>query len=191
MVLLRRSKIHNSNHQGPAVCVLCVLWFAAKLAPPPPAGRSQISDFELWDTRDIAERVLRSVRDGSKPNAAIKSGPVGALSREILVFESSKISNYEIWWKVQKSTLGCSYLGNKLWEVWKRSICHSFGSILKLKVCLHLWSLGKKKQHFLLHWKLSLFLTQPKCAGNSRNKTHRLVTLVCTKNHQNPFTSLR
>ena len=37
----------------------------------PPAGRSQISDFELWDTRDIAERVLRSVRDGSKPNATI------------------------------------------------------------------------------------------------------------------------
>ena len=49
----------------------------------------------------------------------------------------------------------------------------------------------EKKQHFLLHCKFSVSSSQQKCVGNNRNKTHRLSTLFCTKNHQNPFSSLR
>ena len=57
---------------------------------------------------------------------------------------------------------------------------------------LQLWNLDKKKQqHFLLHCKFSLSLSQQKCVGNTRNKTHRLSTFFCNQNHQNPFGSLR
>ena len=50
---------------------------------------------------------------------------------------------------------------------------------------------ARKNKHFLLHGKFSLFSTQQKCARNNRNETSRLTALFCTKNHQNPFTSLR
>ena len=56
---------------------------------------------------------------------------------------------------------------------------------------VHLWNSDEKNQHFLLHWKFSLFSTQQKCVRNNRNKTSRLSTLFCTQNHQNSFTSLR
>ena len=49
----------------------------------------------------------------------------------------------------------------------------------------------RKKRYLLLRWKFLLFSTRQKCAGNSRNKTSRLSASFCTKNHQNPFTSLR
>ena len=38
-----------------------VLYDAANL--PPPGGESQISDLEVWDTGDLADRVLMSARD--------------------------------------------------------------------------------------------------------------------------------
>ena len=51
------------------------------------------------------------------------------------------------------------------------------------------WS--RKKHNFLLHWKFSLLSTQRNCVGNNRNRTSRLSTLFCTKNHQDLFISLR
>ena len=49
----------------------------------------------------------------------------------------------------------------------------------------------RRKRYLLLRWKVLLFSTQQKCAGNSRNKSSRLSASFCTKNHRNPFTSLR
>ena len=49
----------------------------------------------------------------------------------------------------------------------------------------------RKNRHFLFHWEFSLFSTQQKCAGNNGKKTSRLSASFCTKNHQNPFVSLR
>ena len=49
----------------------------------------------------------------------------------------------------------------------------------------------RKNHHFLLHGKFLLYSTQQKRVGNNRKKTNRLSASFCTKNHQNPFTSLR
>ena len=41
-----------------------VLWVVAKLGDAPPRHpESQISDLEVWDTGDVADRVLMSVKD--------------------------------------------------------------------------------------------------------------------------------
>ena len=65
----------------------------------------------------------------------------------------------------------------------------SQGSTNTFASIFEVWS--RKKHNFLLHWKFSLLSTQQNCAGNNRNKTSRLSTSFCTKNHQDPFTSLR
>ena len=38
---------------------------------PPPGVESQISDLEVWDTGDLADRILMSARDVSLPCRAI------------------------------------------------------------------------------------------------------------------------
>ena len=49
-----------------------VLWVVAKLgAAPPRHPESQISDLEVWDTGDVADSVLMSVRDVYLPCSII------------------------------------------------------------------------------------------------------------------------
>ena len=52
---------------------LQVLWVVAKLGgcAPPATLESQISDLEIWDPGDVADRVLMSVRDVYLPRRSI------------------------------------------------------------------------------------------------------------------------
>jgi len=49
----------------------------------------------------------------------------------------------------------------------------------------------RKSQLFYFTESFRLSSTQQKCVGNNKNKTHGHLTLLCIKNHQNPFSSLR
>ena len=63
------------------------------------------------------------------------------------------------------------------------------GSTITFACIFGIWA--RKKHNLLLHSKFSLLSTQRNCARNNRNKTSRLSAFFCTKNHWNPFTSLR
>ena len=72
---------------------------------------------------------------------------------------------------------------------WVHFGCSGGASTCTFASIFGVWA--RKKHNFLLHWKFSLVSTQRNCVRNNRNKISRLSTLCCTKNHQNPLTSLR
>ena len=63
------------------------------------------------------------------------------------------------------------------------------GSTITFACIFGIWA--RKTHTLLLHSKFSLLLTQRNCAENNRHKTSRVTAFFCTKNHRNPFTSLR
>ena len=63
------------------------------------------------------------------------------------------------------------------------------GSTITFACIFGIWA--RKKHNLLLHSKFSLLSTQRNCVENNRNKTSRVSAFFCTKNHRNPFTSLR